>query len=83
MPRSVDPGPNVLTNTSVLWICELSSVNGDYWGFCGIVGIWYWLFGVSPFVGHPPLAFGIAPPYVFDEGGVAFAWDNGGDEFVA
>ena len=39
MPRSVDPGPNVLTNTSVAWMLRLSSLNGDYWGFCGILGI--------------------------------------------
>ncbi len=33
MPRSVDPGPNVLTDTSVAWMLGLSSccLNWDFW----------------------------------------------------
>ncbi len=24
----------------------MGCLNGDFWGFCGILGIWFWLFGV-------------------------------------
>ncbi len=53
MPRSVDPGPNVLTNTSVAWMLGLSSccLNwdfwdwGDFWDFVVLVvwGIGFWV----------------------------------------
>ena len=49
----------------------LGVLEGGCGGWRYFCRVRWWLGGVLlvPPPGHPPLAFGIAPPYVFDEGG--------------